>query len=94
MSDSDDEMPEKHFKIILIGDPSVGKTSVANRYTNDSFTQNSNSTVGIQFYLKRTVLQGNCHVTLKVSWLKMILVKNATIDYPLKLDLGYWRSGN
>ena len=103
MSDSEDEITERQFKvrkivlfykyrytysfyqfvlnqienvhytfqqICLIGHSQVGKTSIVSRYTTDTFTKNCAATVGVEFYLKRTVLQGNRHVTLKVclSW--------------------------
>merc|ERR1711974_144289 len=65
MSDSDDDVAERQFKICLIGDPGSGKSSLASRYANDSFTKNTTETVGVEFYLKRTELQGR-HITLKV----------------------------
>lgn len=37
--DSDDEQENVQFKIILIGDGAVGKTSIAMRFTDDSFNQ-------------------------------------------------------
>ena len=54
------------LKICLIGNSQVGKTSIVTRYTSDTFSKNCFQTVGVEFYLKRTVLQGNRHVTLKV----------------------------
>ena len=53
-------------QICLIGHSQVGKTSITNRYTSDTFSKNCAATVGVEFYLKRIVLQGNRHVTLKV----------------------------
>ncbi len=32
MSDSEEEIAERQFKIALVGDPEVGKTSIATRY--------------------------------------------------------------
>ena len=64
--DSDDEVSEKQFKICLVGNSSSGKTSLANRYTNDTFTKNYTQTVGVEFCLKRTEIQGNRHITMKV----------------------------
>ena len=67
MSDSDEEVADKQFKICLVGDSGSGKTSIANRYASDSFTKNTVETVGVEFCLKRTQLQGNRHITMKVS---------------------------
>ena len=66
MSDSEDEVAERQFKICLIGDTQVGKTSIASRYATDNFGKFP-STVGVEFYLKRTVLPGPRHITLKVN---------------------------
>jgi GTPase SAR1 family protein len=32
MSDSEEEIAERQFKIALVGDPETGKTSIATRY--------------------------------------------------------------
>ena len=66
MSDSEEEIIEKQFKVVLIGDPSVGKTQIASKYAHDTFTKQYAPTVGVEFYLKRTVLQGPRHVAIKV----------------------------
>jgi small GTP-binding protein len=45
-------MPEKAnyiFKIIILGDASVGKTSLISRYIKNSFDTRTNQTIGIQF---------------------------------------------
>jgi len=65
MSDSEEEVSEKHFKICLIGDSQVGKTSIASRYATDNFGKFPN-TVGVDVFLKRTTLPGPRHITLKI----------------------------
>ena len=40
------------FKIILIGDTSVGKTNILSRYINDKFSETSKSTVGVELATK------------------------------------------
>ena len=77
MSDSEDEVAERQFKICLIGDSQVGKTSIASRYATDNFGKFP-STVGVEFYLKRTVLPGPRHVTLKVTFHSALKYKNRT----------------
>jgi Ras-related protein Rab-28 len=46
----------KQFKIILVGDGAVGKTSIATRYTDDNFSQNYKQTVGVDFFIKRITI--------------------------------------
>lgn len=45
-------MSEKLFKVIIIGDPTVGKTSYVQRYVQDSFKRDYKGTVGVDFALK------------------------------------------
>ena len=40
------------FKIILIGDSGVGKTNILTRYINNTFSQNTKSTVGVELGCK------------------------------------------
>ena len=40
------------FKIILVGDTSVGKTNILSRYINDKFSETSKSTVGVELATK------------------------------------------
>lgn len=42
----------KPHKIIIIGDANVGKTSILNRLTKDTFDQNVNATMGAGFKTK------------------------------------------
>lgn len=41
------------YKIILLGDGAVGKTSIATRFAEDKFSQNYKQTVGVDFFIKR-----------------------------------------
>jgi GTPase SAR1 family protein len=44
--------PEKLFKVIVIGDPTVGKTSFVQRYVQHSYRRDYKGTVGVDFALK------------------------------------------
>ena len=54
------------FKLLIIGNSSVGKTSFLFRYADDSFTSAFVSTVGIDFKVK-TVFRGDKRVKLQVK---------------------------
>ena len=45
-------MPEKLFKVIIIGDPTVGKTSFVQRYVENTYKRDYKGTVGVDFALK------------------------------------------
>ena len=45
-------MKKKNFKLIIIGESGVGKTSLVRRFSKDEFTQNYNMTIGIEFESK------------------------------------------
>ncbi len=56
VNDSDneeDDVVNHQFKIILLGDGAVGKTSIATRFSEDKFSQNYKQTVGVDFFIKR-----------------------------------------
>ena len=40
------------FKIVFLGDQSVGKSSILTRFVRDSFDNNPNSTIGVDFIVK------------------------------------------
>jgi small GTP-binding protein len=40
------------YKYVIIGDSSVGKTSIIKRYTHNTFEENHRSTIGIDFIIK------------------------------------------
>lgn len=59
------------FKLLIIGNSSVGKTSFLFRYADDSFTSAFVSTVGIDFKVK-TVFRNEKRVKLQI-WVGLIL---------------------
>ena len=48
----EDEEYSMIFKMILIGDSGVGKTNILNRYVNDTFSEATKSTVGVELGTK------------------------------------------
>jgi len=56
--DSFEDSYDYLFKILLIGDASVGKSSLLLRYTDDKFPENYMATIGIDFRIKSFTLDG------------------------------------
>ena len=54
------------YKIILIGDSSVGKTNFLTQYVNNKFTENYDSTVGIEFKDKLINLNNEKNIRLQI----------------------------
>lgn len=46
------------FKIILIEDSGVGKTSLMRRYTDNTYSKDGASTIGVDFKIKTVVVNG------------------------------------
>lgn len=65
-SDSDENIEHLQYKVIILGDGAVGKTSLLARFCADGFQQSYKQTIGLDFYIKRVVLPGNVHVTLQL----------------------------
>ncbi|XP_063784535.1 EF-hand calcium-binding domain-containing protein 4B [Pseudophryne corroboree] len=57
--------PDRLFKIVMVGNSSVGKTSFLRRFCEDSFYPGSSATVGIDYSVK-TVTVDNCQVALQL----------------------------
>ena len=45
------------FNIIFVGDENVGKTSIINRYINDTFSDEKKKTIGIDNYSKMVTIK-------------------------------------
>lgn len=78
--ENDDQNFDYSFKVLLIGDSSVGKTSFLFRYADDSFTSAFVSTVGIDFKVK-TVKRREKKVKLQI-WVRK-LISLVFIYFPL-----------
>ncbi|XP_014870813.1 RAB3D, member RAS oncogene family, b [Poecilia latipinna] len=63
--DAADQNFDYMFKLLIIGNSSVGKTSFLFRYADDSFTPAFVSTVGIDFKVK-TVFRNNKRIKLQI----------------------------
>lgn len=53
------------FKIILLGDSNVGKTSILKRYSDNTFSEQQAPTIGLAFY-KKVVERKNIKITLEI----------------------------
>ncbi|XP_021141823.1 ras-related protein Rab-28 isoform X6 [Columba livia] len=67
MSDSEEEEgPDRQLKLVVLGDGTTGKTSLAMRFAQETFGKQYKQTMGLDFFLKRIILPGNLNVTLQV----------------------------
>ncbi|KAF1387121.1 hypothetical protein PFLUV_G00101970 [Perca fluviatilis] len=57
--------PDRFFKIVLVGNSSVGKTSLLKRFCDDSFHSGTSATVGIDYSVK-TIAVDNSQVALQL----------------------------
>ncbi|NVM02525.1 MAG: GTP-binding protein [Candidatus Helarchaeota archaeon] len=53
------KLPLYVFKISIIGQPAVGKTSLVKKYVTEKFSEEYKSTMGANIYLKNIELEGN-----------------------------------
>merc|ERR1719265_2971224 len=64
---NEDAEPEYlQYKIILLGDGAVGKTSLAMRFCEEHFAKAYKQTIGLDFFVKRVVLPGDVHVCMQI----------------------------
>ena len=75
--DAADQNFDYMFKLLIIGNSSVGKTSFLFRYADDSFTSAFVSTVGIDFKVK-TVFRQDKRVKLQI-WVSEFVKKILTV---------------
>jgi len=62
---SSEEDPENlQYKIVVLGNGTVGKTSLIMRFCEDYFARSYKQTIGVDFFVKRIELPGDVHVTL------------------------------
>merc|ERR1719223_646163 len=64
--DDGDEIEQMQYKIVVLGNGAVGKTSLVMRFCEDYFDRQYKQTVGVDFFVKRVVLPGDVHVSLQI----------------------------
>jgi Ras-related protein Rab-28 len=73
--------------VILLGDGAVGKTSIANRFTEDRFAQSYKQTVGVDFFVRRLQLSRQF---LLFPSLSFSLIQFLSNTHRHITNLGYW----
>ncbi|XP_043932766.1 ras-related protein Rab-7L1 isoform X2 [Protopterus annectens] len=81
------DIQEYTIKVLIIGDPTVGKTSVVQRYTRNFFSHRYKTTIGVDFDLK--VLQWS-----ETEMLKLHLWDIAGQEFHTKLTRVYYKSAS
>ena len=64
--DDADDVQQLQFKVILLGDGAVGKTSISRRFSENQFNQMYKQTVGVDFFIRRINIPPNYHITLQL----------------------------
>ena len=62
----EDDNYEMMFKVVLVGDSSVGKTNIMSKYLKNEFHEDSKATVGVEFGSKQFTVEG--HVIKAQIW--------------------------
>ena len=55
----EEENYEMMFKVVLVGDSSVGKTNIMSKYLKNEFHEDSKATVGVEFGSKQFTVEGH-----------------------------------
>jgi Ras-related protein Rab-28 len=63
-SSGDEEPDNLQYKVVVLGNGTVGKTSIIMRFCEDYFAKSYKQTIGVDFFVKRLELPGNVQVTL------------------------------
>ena len=64
--EEEDELIKVQYKVILLGDGAVGKTSIAMRYAEDKFQQSYKQTIGVDFHMRRLHLPPKYQVAMQL----------------------------
>ena len=65
-SDSSDEPEFLQYKVVILGDGTVGKTSLCMCLNEAQFQPKYKQTIGLDFFVKRIELPNNIHVALQI----------------------------
>jgi Ras-related protein Rab-43 len=64
------------FKIVVIGDCGIGKTSLVQRFKSGVFTERYTNTIGVDFAMKTVVIEGKqvkvCNIFIKLLIITII----------------------
>ena len=92
---------EKLFKVIIIGDPGVGKTSFIRRYVQNAYRPDYKATIGVDFALKIVRWADNQTIKLQLwdiagkpwFWFFFIEFENYDVfnEYPDSHQQDCWR---
>ena len=63
-SSEGDEPENLQYKVVVLGNGTVGKTSLIMRFCEDHFARSYKQTIGVDFFVKRIELPGNIQVAL------------------------------
>jgi len=74
------------FKIILIGDSNIGKTSIINRYIHNSFSDKYICTIGVDFMMKT--------MTIEDTQLKLQIWDTAGMERYKQLTTSYYKGSH
>lgn len=73
-ADQDDSF-DYLFKIVLIGDPGVGKTCIVQRFKKGTFVERHGSTIGVDFTMKTVLVDAKkVKVRARVDKIKIAFV--------------------
>ena len=65
--EEEDSEPENlQYKIVVLGNGTVGKTSLISRFCQDQFARSYKQTIGLDFFVRRLELPDNVQVTMQV----------------------------
>ena len=64
--DAEADITSLQYKVILLGDGAVGKTSISVRFSEDQFSQQYKQTVGVDFFTKRIEINPRTQVTMQL----------------------------
>jgi len=64
--DDENEPEYVQYKVIILGDGAVGKTSLAMRFCEDHFAKTYKQTIGLDFFVKRVTLPGDVNVCMQI----------------------------
>lgn len=85
--------PHKHiFKIIIVGNSGVGKTSILTRYTDDVFTESFISTIGVDFRFKTIPIENK--YTNKIETIKLQIWDTAGQERFKNITSAYYRNAD